>query len=153
MATGQYPGASSYYLLNRFSETVFMKRVSALSPELLKKVKVSELTENEMNELRSLVSQFGDVTLLGDRATLHQIYEASAHAKKKTGSVMRKRIAENMEKFVVSAAASRNLYFREYQKETRRESFGKKMQEPEVSTEKKRKKREFGEVTIIKKAG
>lgn len=128
-----------------------MKTVRELSPDVLKKVRVSELTENEMHELRSLVSQFGDVTLLGDKATLYQIYTASAIAKKKTNSVMKKRIADGMEKFVVSAAASRRLHFRQYREQrANEETFGRRLQDPEDGEPKRRRKR-IGEFTIIKK--
>ncbi|GEM_PF-2659178 len=129
-----------------------MKPDEKFAPATLKRIKVSELNENELYELRMLATQFGDITLLGDRATLHHLYEASANAKKKSSSVMRKRIAENMEKFVVSAAASRQLYFREHQKsEGRKQSFGLRLQGPDLEYSRRKRKKEIGEVTIIKK--
>lgn len=129
-----------------------MKPDEKFAPSTLKRIKVSELNENELYELRMLATQFGDVTLLGDHATLHQLYEASANAKKKTSSAMRKRIAENIEKFVVSAASARNLYFREYQKsEGRKQSFGLRLQAPEQEYTRKKRRAQVGEMTIIKK--
>ncbi len=129
-----------------------MKTVKDFAPDALKRVKISELNENQFQELKMLATQFGDVTLLGDRATLRQLYEASAQAKKKTSSIMRKKAAENLEKFVVSAAAARSLYFREHKKtEGRQQSFEIKLQAPEQEYTKRKRKGHAGEATIIKK--
>lgn len=120
----------------------------SLQPSVLGKVRVSDLTPNEFNELKQLASQFGDFTLLGDKSTLAAIYELSKMAKK-SASVSRKRVAQKLENFVLSAAASRKLYYREYQQtEERKQTLGARLSKPDEPLLRKRK-RQSGERTDI----
>lgn len=125
---------------------------TSLEPKLLKKVSISHLTPEERDELHRLSMAWGDMTLIGDRSTLESVYQLSLKAKN-SASVSRRRMASWLERFVLNAAAARQLYYREYKREERTETFGRKLSGPEEPADMKRKKRRpVGESTIIKKA-
>jgi hypothetical protein len=126
--------------------------IEAPEPKLLKKVSIGDLTPEEKDELHRLSLAWGDLTIVGDKSTLETVYHLSLKAKN-SHSVARRRLASWMERFVLSAAASRQLYYREYKQQERTETFGKKLAGQDELVEGRRKKRRsMGETTIIRKA-
>ncbi len=128
-----------------------MKANPKLDTELLKSVRVSDLSHTEFEELKMIAIRHGDITLIGDNATLHSLYNAAMESKK-AKSIARKACSEKLENFVLCAAANRQLYYRQHQqREERRETFAGKHEEPDALG-KKRKRHIPLESTVIFKS-
>lgn len=115
----------------------------------LKGITVKDLTISEIEELKSIAFQFGDVTLIADNTNLHTLYNI-AKASKQYSSVARKISSQKLERFVLSAAASRRLYYTQHRESTeRKQSLAGRMMGTEDPI-KKRRKRSGEETQIFK---
>ncbi|MFA6530729.1 MAG: hypothetical protein WCT31_03280, partial [Candidatus Micrarchaeia archaeon] len=135
----------------KFSRIRRSGRIDESDVESLKSVRVSDLSHTEFEELKMIAVRHGDITLIGDNATLHSLYNAAMESKK-AKSIARKACSEKLENFVMCAAANRQLYYRQHQqREERRETFAGKHDEPDALGKKRRRQFPLGETTIIRK--
>lgn len=127
-----------------------MKANPKLDIESLKSVRVKDLSHTEFEELKMIAIRHGDITLIGDNATLHSLYKAAIESRK-AKSIARKACSEKLENFVLCAAANRQLYYRQHkQREERKANFAGAEQEPD-GLKKRKKHFPLGETTVIRK--